>query len=309
MIDKGYPDTFADMEKRFASDLDCFNYLKELRWPDGFICPRCGGNKSWMMSNGLILCANCRCQQSVTAGTIFHRSHLSIHFWFRAMWNICSSKSGISAANLQQSIGFASYNTAWLCLHKLRRAMVRPGREMLSGDVEVDETYVGAPHEGKPGRGAYGKLLVFVAVERKDEKIGRIRLSVIKDASGESLRAAVESNIREGSHLFTDGWSGYSWTKESSYDRTKDSETEEEVAECTLPKCHLVISLFKRWMGGTLQGNIGKDHMQDYLNEFVFRFNRRTSRSRGLLFHRLAQQAVATTPNPRSSIIRGGHKI
>ena len=187
--------------------------------------------------------------------------------------------------------------------------MVRPGRETLSGDVEVDETYIGAPHEGKPGRGSYGKQLVFVATERKDSKIGRIRMAVIADASNASLKQAVTENVSEGSHLITDGWNGYNWASNSSYTRTKTNEADEEVSDCVLPKCHLVISLFKRWMASTMQGNIGKDHLQDYLNEFVFRFNRRTSRSRGLLFYRLVQQALVTIPNPRSSIIRGGHKI
>ena len=222
------------------------------------------------------------------------------------MWCICASKSGVSALNLKHTLGIGSYNTAWLCLHKLRRAMVRPGRELLSGIVEADETYVGAPQEGKPGRGAYGKRLVFVAVERKGKGIGRIRMQCIANASGEALQAAVTSTIEPRSSIKTDGWSGYNWMGKSDYRREKVNDVDEEVADGVLPKCHLVISLFKRWMAGTLQGNIGRDHLGDYLNEFVFRFNRRTSRSRGLLFHRLAGLAMAASPNPRTSIIGGG---
>ena len=200
--------------------------------------------------------------------------------------------------------------------------MVRPGRSLLSGSVEADETYIGAPQEGKRGRGAFGKRIVFVAVEtKKTEKkrkkkedegmvttIGRIRLLEIPDASAESLHPAVVSCISEGSTISTDGWSGYDWMQKSGYTRRKVNEIDEPVAECVLPQCHLVISLFKRWMGGTLQGSIGSDHLQDYLNEFVFRFNRRTSMSRGLLFYRLAELIMGTAPNPRSTIIGGGRQ-
>ena len=262
------------------------------------------------MDRGLFLCSSCRSQHSVMAGTLFHRSHLPIKMWFRAMWCICASKSGTSALNLQRTLRLGSYNTAWLCLHKLRRSMVRPGREKLSGTVEADETYIGAPQEGKPGRGAYGKRLVFVAVERKGARMGRIRMECIPDASGDSLQVATRNNIESGTVVRTDGWGGYNWMGKASspYSRIKVNEIDEEVAECVLPKCHLVISLFKRWLLGTLQGSMGKDHLEDYLNEFVFRFNRRTSRSRGLLFRRLAEMAVAAAPNPRASIIGGGHQ-
>ena len=306
MKGKEYPNTFAELEKMFKSDSDCYDYLERPRWPDGFVCPKCGGRKAWSMGNGRVLCAKCRWQQSVLSGTVMHRTHLPVKMWFRAMWCICAGKSGVSALNMGQTLGMGSYNTAWLCLHKLRRAMVRLGRERLSGVVEADETYVGAPQEGKKGRGAYGKRLVFVAVERKGRRIGRIRLQCIADASGKSLQAAVADNIEPGSRVRTDGWSGYRWMDESCYSHERANDVDEEVADCVLPKCHLVIGLFKRWMNGTLQGNIGRDHLDDYLNEFVFRFNRRTSRSRGLLFQRLASLAMSTGPNPRDSIVRGG---
>lgn len=310
MKGKEYPNTFAELEKMYKSDTDCYDYLRKLRWPEGFVCPKCGKNGAWMMDRGLFLCSSCRSQHSVMAGTLFHRSHLPIKMWFRAMWCICASKSGTSALNLQRTLRLGSYNTAWLCLHKLRRSMVRPGREKLSGTVEADETYIGAPQEGKPGRGAYGKRLVFVAVERKGARMGRIRMECIPDASGDSLQVATRNNIESGTVVRTDGWGGYNWMGKASspYSRIKVNEIDEEVAECVLPKCHLVISLFKRRLLGTLQGSMGKDHLEDYLNEFVFRFNRRTSRSRGLLFRRLAEMAVAAAPNPRASIIGGGHQ-
>ena len=145
----------------FKSDSDCYDNLKRLRWPEGFVCPRCGSCESWSMGNGRVLCAKGRRQQSVLSNTVMHRTHLPIKMWFRVMWCICASKSGAGALSLKHALGIGSYNTAWLCLHKLRRAMVRPGREVLSGVVEADETYVGAPREGKTGRGAHGKRLVF----------------------------------------------------------------------------------------------------------------------------------------------------
>lgn len=294
-----------------------------LRWPNGFVCPKCGSNRYWKTGDGLLLYAGCRRRQSVLAGTVLRRSRLPIKVWFRAMWYICAGKTGVSALNLRQCLGIAGYNTAWLCLRKLRGAMIHPGRTALSGTVEADETYLGAPQEGRRGRGAFGKRIVFVAVEtkkaerkskKKDEAekttiIGRIRLLEIPDASAASLRPAVVSCISEGSTVSTDGRSGYGRMRKSGYTGLKANEIDEPVAECVLPRRRLVISLFERWLGGTLQGNPGADHLRDYLNEFVFRFNRRTSSSRGLLFYRPAELIMGTTPpGPRSTIIGGGHQ-
>jgi len=255
------------------------------------------------MENGLILCAGCRRQQSVIAGTVFQDSHMPLPTWFRAMWQVCANKNGMSAQNLQRLLGLRSYNTAWLCLHKLRRAMVRPGRECLSGIVEADETYVGGPKEGKSGRGAFGKQIVFIAAEVRGRKIGRIRLSHISGVSGATLVPAVSETVTAGATVRTDGWQGYNGVTAGGYKHEVAVENADELADIVLPKCHLVISLLKRWILGTLQGNVGKDHLQDYLNEFTFRFNRRNAKNRGLLFYRLAQLAVVTAPNPRSKIV------
>ena len=219
------------------------------------------------------------------------------------MWHVCSNKNGMSAQNLQRLLGLRSYNTAWLCLHKLRRAMVRPGRERLSGVVEADETYVGGPREGKRGRGAFGKQIVFIAAEVRGHRIGRIRLSHVPDVSGATLGRAVSEAVTVGAVVRTDGWQGYNGIEAGGYKHVVTEQTADELADIVLPKCHLAISLLKRWILGTLQGNVGKEHLQDYLNEFTFRFNRRDSKSRGLLFYRLAQMAVVTAPNPRSTIV------
>jgi transposase-like protein len=209
----------------------------------------------------------------------------------------------VSAQNLQRLLGLRSYNTAWLCLHKLRRAMVRPGRESLSGIVEADEAYVGGPKDEKSGRGAFGKQIVFIAAEVCSRKIGRIRLFLISGVSGATRVPAVSGTVAAGATVRTDGWKGYSGLAKGGYKHEATVEDEDELAEIVLSKCHLVVSLLKRWILGTLLGNVGKDHLQDYLNEFTFRFNRRDSKSRGLLFYRLAQMAVVTAPTPRSKIV------
>ena len=298
-----YPISMAELEKRFATQEACLSYLAGLRWPSGYVCPRCASEKGWNMENGLILCAGCRRQRSVIAGTVFQDSHMPLLTWFRAMWHVCANKNGISAQSLQRLLGLRSYNTAWLCLHKLRRAMVRPGRECLSGTVEADETYVGGPKEGKSGRGAFGKQIVFIAAEVRGRKIGRIRLSRIPSVSGATLVPAVSEAVTAGATVRTDGWKGYNGVTAGGYKHEVAVENADELADIVLPKCHLVVSLLKRWILGTLQGNVGKDHLQDYLNEFTFRFNRRNAKSRGLLFYRLAQLAVVTASNPRSKIV------
>jgi len=295
----------AELEKMFPTQEACLEYLASLRWTasDGFICSHCKKTKAWRMGNGLWLCSDCRKQQSVLAGTIFQDTHMPMQTWFRAMWYLCANKNGMSAQNLQRLLGLKSYNTAWLCLHKLRRVMVRPGRNRLSGTVEVDECYIGGPKEGRRGRGAFGKQIVFVAAEVCKHKIGRIRLLRIPNVSGAVLENAVSEAIVEGTRVRTDGWSGYNGIVQMGYGREIADENDRELADVVLPKCHLIVSLVKRWILGTLQGNVGACHLQDYLNEFTFRFNRRTSNSRGLLFYRLAELAVMASPVPRSAIV------
>jgi hypothetical protein len=188
-----YPKTLAELEKRFATKDACCEYLFNLRWSDGFLCPKCQGGRMTHISAGLFLCLDCNRKTSVTQGTIFHNSHLPLITWFRAMWHFCVQKNGTSALGLRRALGLGSYRTAWLCLHKLRKAMVRPGRDRLSGEVEVDETYVGGRHEGKRGRGSEGKTIVVIAAERNGRGIGRIRLLCVPDVSGDTLIPAVRN--------------------------------------------------------------------------------------------------------------------
>jgi transposase-like protein len=294
-----YPRTLIEFESRFSIEAGCREYLKRLRWPDGFRCPQCGGEKAVMVNEVLFQCVECRRQTSVTAGTIFQDTRTPLTLWFRAMWYVTSQKNGASALAIQRELGLGSYQTAWAWLHKLRRAMVRPGRDKLSGWVEVDETYWGGLEEGKTGRGGKEKALIVIAAEADGSAIGRVRRSVVENASSESLLPFVRDSVQLGSTIHTDGWNGYRGLPAEGYDheitqirgRTKD-------ADKLLPRVHRVASLLKRWLLGTHQGAISRQHLAYYLDEFTFRFNRRRSTSRGKLFFRLAEQALATAPQP-----------
>lgn len=293
-----YPRTIVELEERFQSDDACRHYLFALRWPEGFCCPRCGFNSAWHTSRGLYLCGGCRFQASVTAGTIFQDARKPLTLWFRAMWYVTSQKQGISALGLQRVLGLGSYETAWTWLHKLRRAMVRPGRDRLSGTVEVDEIYLGGVRLGKRGRGATGKALVVVAAQEDGNRIGRIRLRRVADASSASLIPALRECVEPGSLIRTDAWQGYAPLAIESYTHIvarKDS----IVGDNLLPMVNRVASLLKRWLAGTHHGAVRPSHLDYYLDEYTFRFNRRTSSSRGKLFYRLVQQAVAIKPVTR----------
>ena len=303
-----YPRTLLELERRFAEEEACRDYLFKLRWPEGFNCPRCHGTKAWKMNRGLWLCSGCRRQVSVTAGTIFQDRRYPLMLWFRAIWQITSQKYGASALGLMRVMGFGSYQTAWAWLHKLRRAMVRPGRDRLSGIIDVDETYVGGERSGKRGRGAAGKTLVLIAAQQDGSRIGRIRLVRVPDASSQSLEHAIQQSIEPNSQVRTDGWVGYQGLAALKYDHPVVVTTA-ELGENLLPNCHLVASLLKRWLLGTHQGAVRTAHLDYYLDEFTFRFNRRSSRHRGKLFYRLIQQAVQVPPKPYRSLVGGAQPV
>ena len=287
-----YPTNLLEFEKRFATEQACRQYFQKLRWPDGFQCPNCGNKKAWLTKRDLYHCENCGVQTSLLAGTIFQDTKKPLQLWFHAIWHITNQKYGANALGLQRILGLGSYHTAWTWLHKLRRAMVRPGRDRLEGIIEVDETFIGGKRTGKRGRGASGKELVVIAAQKDGRKIGRIRLQRVPDASAESLENAVQKNIEPGSIVQTDGWQGYNGIDKLGYTHEVIRE-EAELGDNLLPKAHLVASLLKRWLLGTYQGAVRPIHLEYYLDEYTFRFNRRTSVSRGKLFYRLVQQAAA----------------
>ena len=290
-----YPANQLEFEKRFGDEESCREYLARLRWPEGFRCPACNHAEAWVSRRGLRQCQACGRQTSVTAGTVFQDTRLPLRLWFRAMWAMTGTKHGVSALGLQKVLGMRRYETVWTWLHKLRTAMVRPGRERLSGTVEVDETYIGGVRTGKRGRGAEGKALVAIAVEDKGGEIGRIRLDRVADASAESLTAFITENAEAGSLIRTDGWRAYGSLSERGFGHEVPRKSA-EVGEDLLPLAHRVASLLKRWLLGTHQGAVRPSHLDYYLDEFTFRFNRRTSRSRGKLFYRLVQQAASAEP-------------
>jgi transposase-like protein len=258
------------------------------------------------MADGLRRCTACRRRSSVTAGTIFAGTRTPLTLWFAACWYVVNQKNGVSALGLQRVLGLGSYETAWAWLHKLRRAMVRPGRDLLTDAVEVDETYVGGVRPGKRGRGAHGKAIVVIAVEDRGKAAGRVRMRRVGDVRKATLTDFVLDTVARGAEVHTDAWEGYNdiGTHRFSHVVTNLS-TSGDPAHVVLPHVHRVASLLKRWLLGTHQGAVTVDQLDYYLDEFTFRFNRRRSRHRGLLFYRLLEQAVQTDPHPLNTLLKG----
>lgn len=303
-MEEPFPRTIIEFTNRFASDEACAEYIRDLRWPDGFICPSCGSREGWLTSRKTISCASCKKQTSITSGTILHGSHIPLTSWFMAMWLICTQKTGLSAAGLQRSLGLGSYRSAWLMLQKLRRATIRMGREDLRGTIEVDETYIGGEEEGIRGRQLINKSLVVIAVELSGRKVERIRLLHIPDASGKSLVGFITDCVEPGARVHTDGWRGYNGLTKAGFSHyVTNTRGDGQLAVDVFPHVHLVASLLKRWLGATHQGRVGPKHLQGYLDEFSFRFNRRKSRHVGKIFHRLAEQVVLRQADTYSKII------
>jgi transposase-like protein len=300
-----YPRNWHELLEWFPDDASCLRYLERLRWGDGFVCRFCGtvGGGWWQMADGLRRCAACRGETSVTAGTIFAGTRTPLVSWFAAVWYVVNQKQGVSALGLQRVLGLGSYQTAWAWLHKLRRAMVRPGRELLDGVVEVDETAIGGLRAGRRGRGADGKALVAIAVECHDGGPGRIRMRRIPNATKPVLTDFVLDHVQRGSEVRTDGWVSYDDIGRHRFQHVVTNVSASgDPAHVVMPEVHRVASLLKRWLLGTHQGAVSHDQLDYYLDEFTFRFNRRRARHRGLLFYRLLEGAVATDPHPYKTL-------
>ena len=291
-----FPKNELEFDRRFSHEPACLEYLFQLRWPEGFVCPDCGHSEYWKSARGLYLCRQCERQQSVTAGTIFHGSKKPLTVWFKAMWWFSTRKSGVSAVALKELLGLGSYQTAWCWLQKLRTCTIFPGREALSGQIEADEFYLGGERSGKRGRGADHKCKVAIAVERQGRKLGRLRMQVIEDCSAGQLIPFVKSNVAPGSQVSTDGWKGYNGLEEAGYGHQKIQSAKADAKDSVLPGVHLVVSLVKRVILGTFQGRFDGHYLQRYLDEYVFRFNRRTSKSIGKKFWRIVQRAASSPP-------------
>ena len=299
-----YPKTWSQFMDWFHSEQACLDYLERLRWPEEFICPSCGViGAPLKTSRNRLVCQSCKHQTSVTAGTIFDKTRTPLKVWLAAAWYITNQKQGVSALGLQRVLGLGSYQTAWAMLHRFRRAMIRPGRDLLNGLVEVDETYIAIGDKAQPassnGRKYHTtKSLVVIAVEMLEPRgFGRIRLRRIADTSESQVIPFVKDVVQAGATVHTDGSAAYRHLKDEGYIHQRSvmygSETP---AHISMPGVHRVAALIHRWLLGTHQGAIQPAKLDHYLDEFVFRFNRRKSLSRGMLFYRLLEQAVVTTP-------------
>jgi transposase-like protein len=262
------------------------------------VCPDCGHRGGWRIADGRLKCSACGQRTSPTAGTIFDRTRTPLTVWFTACWLFATQKDGVSALSLKRSLEIGSYQTAWAMLHRVRSVLVRPGRERLRGAVEVDESYFGGEEPGRRGGRARGKkVMVGVAVERIEPRgFGRCRMVALADASAESLRAFLVDNVEPGATVITDGWQPYRPATNGLYVHKRLAGAQRAEAAKLLPGVHKVSSLAKRWLLGTHQGSVQEAHLPGYLNQFVFRFNRRRSRSRGLVFYRVLELAVAHQP-------------
>lgn len=306
-MDEKYPSDELEFAEWFGTEDSCRLYLERLRWPNGFECPRCQHRTAWRIRRQQFQCASCHYSLSVTAGTILQDTHKPLRLWFRTAWYVTGQKYGASALGLQRVLGLGGYLTAWSWLHKLRRAMVRPGRDALSGRIEVDETYVGGMAEGKRGRGSENKAIVVIAAQEDGPGIGRIRMARVRDASAASLHEFIKTAVEPKSLIHTDSWEGYTGLNKIGFHHeiTNLSAQGNTSTSESLPRVHRVAALLKRWLLGTHQGAVRPDHLDYYLDEFTFRFNRRTSRSRGKLFYRLLEQIVQVEPSPYKKMVGG----
>lgn len=299
---RDYPRSVGEFLAWFATDADCRDYLAWLRWPQGFVCEECGHVGGWQLGDLRWECAACSHRTSVTAGTVFDRTRTPLTVWFHACWAFATAKDGISALSLQRTLQIGSYQTAWAMLHRLRSVLIRPGRELLSGTVEVDEIYIGGEEAGLAGGRARGKkALVAVAVEVNSPKgFGRARMRIISDGSARTLHGFITDTIAAGSTVITDGWSGYRGLERLGYTHEPRNQSAAkalgEDIGTLLPGVHRVAALVKRWLLSTHQGAVETGHLAGYLDEFTFRFNRRHSRNRGLLFYRVLELAVGHDP-------------
>lgn len=308
-----YPRSWPEFLAFFPDEQACLRYLERVRWPDGFCCPACGyAAQAWRTKRGLLVCAACERQTSVTAGTLLAGTRTPLVSWFMSVWQLTNQKHGLSAKGLQRLLGLGSYETAWAHIHKLRRAMVRPGRDPLTDVVEVDESYVGGEESSVDGRETYTKSLVICAVEvhqhGRRELAGRIRMSRIPAVSRPPVEEFILGAVERGTRVRTDGHNSYRSLHGLGYahDPIVVSRTG-LTASLVMPHVHRVFSLLKRWLLGTYQGGVQPHQLDYYLDEFAFRYNRRRSRHRGLLFYRLLQEVVATEPIPRRQLVGGQH--
>lgn len=301
---RDYPADLAQLLAWFSDDESCVDYLQWLRWPEGICCPRCLSAFVNNEPDNRLRCKKCWYRFSATAGTIFDKTRTPLTGWFQTAWLMTAGKSGVCAAHLHRVLPISSYQTAWSMLGKLRSVMSTQDSSLLSGRVEVDESFFGGHRPGRTGRGAAGKTLVAGAIEIADDGWGRARLAIIPDASAASLREFITANIAPGSTIVSDGWRGYGNAVEGYAHEPVSVWKSGLEAHASLPAVHRLFALVKRMIEGTYQGSGSVGHLQEYLDEFVFRFNRRHSTHRGLVFMRLLERAVKRGPVTYRNLVR-----
>jgi transposase-like protein len=317
---KNYPSNWIEFQDWFATEESCTEYLESLRWPKGFCCPSCGAiDVPTRATRGRLICRSCRHQSSVTAGTIFDKTRTPLRVWFAAAWYITNQKQGVSALGLKRVLGLNSYQTAWTMLHRFRRAMVRPDRDLLCGTVEVDEVFLAlsrrdAKNPRPPGSKTHNRshlVAVAVAIEVLEPKgFGRIRLQRIAAPTIDAIVPFVQANIAPGSTVRTDGSAIYATLKDAGFKHDPHVILGSKVpAHEPLPGVHRIAALIKRWFLGTHQGAVDPRHVDYYLDEYTFRFNRRKSGSRGMLFYRLIPQSAVSEPATYANIRDNHHPL
>ena len=302
-----FPKDFPEFERWFDTEAACERYLFEQRWPEGFVCPACGHGQAWKNRRGWLECAGCHRQTSLTAGTLFHRSRLPLRTWFLAMWFICTSKTGVSAAGLKRLLGLNSMQTAFSWLRRLRQAMVRPDREPLEGWVQVDDAWLAGSEAGKGSSWRSALIAVAVESDASGDEFGRIRLRDITTEPAAGLVRFIRDEVKPGTQLEVDGWEGYETLAEEGY-RCEIVAAGDDPST-PLPRVRRVVGLIRRWLLGTHQGRLSRAFLQGYLDEFAFRYNRRKSPSVGMLFQRLIwhgarMQGQAYRPKSRDNMNR-----
>ena len=291
-----YPKNQMEFENSFNTDEQCLTYLYKITYENGFECKFCSGKEYWQNKRNVLICKKCKQETTVLSGTIFHKSQVPLHLLFRMLWYIIVQKKGISALSVQRVLGFKRYDTVWTWLHKFRSIMILPKRAKLKGRVEVDETFIGGIKKGKRGRGAEGKTIVIVVIELVNGHMGRVRMDIIEHADRKCINEFIKNNIEENSTIITDGWKGYVDVQKMKYTHQIETKTIVANGENLTPNIHKIASLLKRWLLGTDQNFTSEDYLSYYLDEYTFRYNRRKSNSRGLLFYTLLKQAVLNKP-------------
>jgi hypothetical protein len=290
-----YPKNLREFDRLFAHKDACLRFLERVRWGEDFRCQRCGSREYWTLSTGLRRCRGCRFKNSVKTGTIFESSRLPLKMWFYAIWWITAQKSGVSAVDLQKDVGLGSYRSAWLLLHKIRSAMFQADRSQLEGHVEVDLTELGS---GKR------HLLVIAAEFTGPKTIGRIRIERIQDIFCWKLESFLEKSVAKGSTIYTNGYMGSSDSIQKLGFKHLSGRPSRALPDHLLPRVHIVSEQLRHWLKHTLHGRVDAKHVESYLEEFVFRFNRRSANARELLFQRVIENSVRVEPNPYRKIVR-----